>query len=94
MRKRGGDEGEFRDKKKVRERTLTVEEGKLSANSFVTKKLERRNAFKKTTKEPGTCIYSFFKHQRLSWLLCRRDSLHFRFRNDFFGRCKVESQLQ
>ena len=53
MRKRGGDEGEFRDKKKVRERTLTAEASRLPTSSFVSKKLERRNAFKKTTKEPG-----------------------------------------
>ncbi|KAI6656471.1 hypothetical protein LOD99_1267 [Oopsacas minuta] len=59
IRKRMGNEEDIQDKKKFRERTLTADNNKLYASSFVKKRLERRNAFKKANKESEEMPFAF-----------------------------------
>ena len=56
LRKRGVEGGETQDSKKIRERTISSETSKLSVNSLGKKRLERRNAFKKHTKDSGLFV--------------------------------------
>ena len=70
IRKRGVDEGETQNNKKIRERNLSPENLKIIVNSLVKKKLERRNAFKKHTKDSGLFIFIYFVNNNKCYICC------------------------